>query len=450
MPHRRGGIRADADDTTTRGKHKLSSPPKRWRKGEVMIDFSLTEEQKMLQKTARDFAHNEIKPAVDEIRLMDRKQFTPWDKVKPVYQKGAELGFTNLLIPEAYGGMGMSCMDNVILMEELGAVDLCIAASYFNVSITAPVIFMFGGNEAQKKKWLTALTTSTDHVLASASSEPNVAGADSFCPFPDPRIGLKTFARRDGDDYIISGSKSAFSTNAGAAKTYFVMARTDLSKPGFLSTSMFCVPADTPGLKVGKKTELIGWKTGMHAEVFLDEVRIPVENRIGEEGANSGLFFLKALPYIAGGLAACYVGMARAAFEYAFEYAHQRVSWGQPIANHQAVALKLADMLVDIEAARLMVWKLAYAADTGDPTAATVISPAAKTFAVDVAIKNAERALRILGGYGVAEEYETGKFLTDAWIGDSCDGTRDMLRLNIINFLRMSKGLLPGGPPPGA
>lgn len=414
-----------------------------------MIDFSLTEEQQMLQKTARDFAENEIKPVVDEIRRMDRTKFTPWDKVKPMYQKSAELGFTKLLIPEEYGGMGMSCMDNVILMEELGAVDLTIAASYFNVSITSPVIFMFGANDEQKKKWLTEIAESNDYILASASSEPDVAGADSFCPFPDPKIGLKTLARRDGDDYIISGSKSAFSTNAGAATTYFVMARTNLAQPGFMSTSMFCVPADTPGLKVGKKTELIGWKTGMHAEVFLDEVRIPVANRIGEEGANSGLFFLKALPYIAGGLAACYVGMARAAYEYAFDYAHQRISWGQPIANHQAVALKLADMVVDIEAARLMVWKLAHAADTGDPTAATVISPAAKTFAVDVAIKNAERAMRILGGYGCAEEYETGKFLNDAWIGDSCDGTRDMLRLGIVNFLRMSKGLMPGGPMPG-
>jgi alkylation response protein AidB-like acyl-CoA dehydrogenase len=117
-----------------------------------------------------------------------------------------------------------------------------------------------------------------------------------------------------------------------------------------------------------------------------------------------------------------------------------------PIANHQAVAMKLADMVVDIEAARLMVWKLACAADTGDPQAATVLSPAAKSFAVDVAIRNAERAMRILGGYGVAEEYDTGKFLNDAWVGDSCDGTRDMLRLGIINFIRQTRGKL--GPPP--
>ncbi len=405
-----------------------------------MIDFSLNEEQRMYQETARAFAVNEIKPVVEAIKRMDRSKQVPWDLCRDLYKKGADIGFSKLLIPEEYGGLGGRLMDLVLILEELGAVDVAIAASYFNVSATSPMIILKGGNDEQRKRLLTAMARADDYVLASASSESNVSGADAFCPDQDPKIGLKTFARRDGDYYILNGSKAGFSTNAGAAKAYFIMARTDLDKPGIESTSMFFVPADTPGLTVGKKTELIGWKSAMHCEVYLDDVRIPVANRIGEEGANFGLFFMEVIPYLAAGLAACYVGQARAAFEYAFEYAQNRISWGQPIINHQAVALKLADMMVDVEAARLMVWKLACAADSGDMGTAALLSPAAKSFAIDVAIKNAERCVRILGGYGVAAEYDAGKFLTDAWVGEPCDGTRDLLRLNMLNVLRMMRG----------
>ncbi len=405
-----------------------------------MIDFSLSEEQRMYQQTARDFALKEIKPVAEAIKHMDRSKLTPWDLCRELYRKGSSLGFTRTLIPAEYGGLGGTCMDNVIIMEELGAVDVAIAASYFNVSATSPIIILKGGNEAQRKRWLTAMAEDDDYVLSSASSEPNVSGADAFCPVPDPKIGLKSFARRDGDHYVLNGSKSGFSTNAGAAKAYFIMARTDLDKPGIEATSMFFVPADTPGLTVGKKTELIGWKSAMHCEVFLDDVRISVDNRIGEEGANFGMFFMEVIPYLGAGLAACYVGQARAAFEYAYEYANQRISWGQPIINHQAVALKLADMLVDLEAARLMVWKLAWAADSGDMGTAALLSAGAKSFTMDVAIKNAERCVRILGGYGIAAEYDAGKFLVDAWVGEPCDGTRDLLRLNMLNLLRMMRG----------
>ncbi|MBA3582284.1 MAG: acyl-CoA dehydrogenase family protein [Gammaproteobacteria bacterium] len=408
-----------------------------------MVDFNLSDEQRMYQNTAREFALREIKPVAEAIRQRDPEKQSPWDLMQSVYKKASALGFTKLLIPEQYGGLGGSCLDNVIVMEEFGAADLGIAASYFNVSMTSPIVIIKGGNEAQRQHWLTRLVEEDDFVLASASSEANVAGADSFCPYPDPKIGLRSTAKLDGDSYIINGSKAGFSTNAGAAKAYFVMARTDLNQPAFASTSMFIVDANTPGVTVGKKTKLMGWKTAMHAEVYFDDVRIPVANRIGAEGANAGIFFMQTIPYLASGLAAAYVGMARAAYEYAFEYAHQRVSWGQPIVNHQAVALKLADMVADVEAARLMVWRLACAADANDPYAAGVLSPAAKTFAVDVAIRNAERALKILGGYGLADEYETGKFLNDAWIGDACDGTRDMLRLSMVNFLRMQAGKMP-------
>ncbi|MCU0757820.1 MAG: acyl-CoA/acyl-ACP dehydrogenase [Steroidobacteraceae bacterium] len=415
-----------------------------------MVDFALTDEQRMYQDTARAFAREKLRPVADAIRARDAARQTPWDLFRPVFAEASQLGFTRLLIPEAYGGVGGSCLDNVIVMEEFGAADVGLAASFLGVSATAPMLILRGADEQQKRRWLGEITSCDDFVLASASSEPSVSGADSFSPDPSPSIGLRTLARRDGDHYVLHGTKAGFSTNAGAARAFFIMARTDLAQPAFASTSLFYVPADAPGLTVGRKTELIGWKTAMHAEVYLDEVRVPVGHRIGAEGSNMGLFFMHVLPYLGSGLAAAYVGLARAALDYALDYAHQRISWGKPIVEHQAVALKLADMAADLEAARLLVWKVAWAADRGDPEAAGLLSPIAKTTAVQAAIRNAERAMRILGGYGVAADYETGRMLADAWVGDSCDGTHDLLRLSTVPFMRMARGYLqpPGGGPP--
>ena len=418
-----------------------------------MVDFNLTDEQKMLQETARDFALNEIKPAVEKIEQMDRTKEKPWDYVKDVVKKGTELGFTKLLIPEEYGGIGRTCMDNMLLLEEFGAVDLCIAASYFGVTITSPVIILFGANEKQKKEWLSEICDSDYFILASAGNEPDVAGADTLVPSPDPKMGFKTLAKKDGDDYVINGSKVAFCTNAGIAQGYYVMARTDLSRPAMETSCIFFVPEGTPGLSFGKKTEMLGWKTGHHAEVFLDDCRVGADRMIGAEGMSGQLFIMKALPYFGTCLAACYTGLARAAYEYALKYAQERVSWGKPIVYHQAVGLKLADMLVDIQAARLMAWDAACAVDSGSHLA-NMKSIAAKTFAVDVAIKTTENALKILGGYGVASEYATTKYLQDAWMGWSCDGTPDLLRLQMLNFV-VPPDPMPafmagmGGPPPG-
>lgn len=410
-----------------------------------MIGFELTDEQRMLQQTARDFAASHIAPCAERIRRAE-DGIDPWQEVRPVFLRAAELGFTNLLIPEEHGGVGGSALDHVLIMEELGAADHAIASTYLNISATAPLIILHGGTDAQREAWLPEIAAADDFVLASASSEPDVAGADSFCPSPDPRIGLKSTARREGDEYVLNGAKSGFSTNAGAARGYFVMARTDLSKPARESTAMFFVPADTPGLKVGRRTRLSGWETACQAEVILEDVRIPADRRVGGEGSDAGMIFFRILPYLASGFAATFVGLARAAFDLAFAYAHERVSWGQPIIEHQAVSLKLADMAVEIEAARLMVWRAAAAADTGDPRAGMLYAPAAKTMAVDTAIRCAERAMKILGSYGITREYPAARMLNDAWIGDSCDGTRDVLRLNIIQAMRMAAA---GGPPPG-
>lgn len=398
-----------------------------------MIDFSLTQEQQTLQKTARDFAQSKIKPIVKMLDESNDPTLVPWDLCKGVFHKGADLGFTSLLLPQEYGGMGRKCIDLVLLQEELGVADVGIASNYFNLTAAMALLIAKAGTEEQRRQILSQVSSGEPLLFSAAESEPSVAGSDIFCPTPDPKIGMKTFAQRDGDTYVLNGTKSALVANAGIADAYFIMARTDLDKPMRESMSMFYVPADTPGLKSGKKTEMIGWKTCHHAEIYLDNVRVPTENLIGQEGQAGAILMLLPEMYI--GLAASYVGLARAAYEYALDYAKHRVSWGRPLIEHQAVALKLTDMMVDTQAARLMVWDAAHAADTDPQLAVTVKGPAAKTFAVDVAIKNAQKAVEILGGYGITKEYQAGKFLNDAWIGYSCGFSRDILRLNLVNFM---------------
>ncbi len=397
-----------------------------------MIDFSLSEEQRLLQQKARDYAQNQLQPIVEQIDKSD-VNVDPWSLCKTVFEKGVELGFTSLLLPQEYGGMGRKCTDFALVQEELGAVDVSVASSYFSLTASMSLFVTKAATDEQKKRILSFVNTGKAHLFSAAESEPNVATSDLFCPIPDPKIGMRTFAHRDEDGYILSGNKSCLVTNAGIANAYFILARTSFDLPVQQSMSMFYVPADSPGLKFSKRTDMIGWKPSYHAEIHLDNVRVPKENLMGEEGKAGNLLVL--VPEVAVGLAASYVGLARAAYEYALDYAKTRVSWGRPIIEHQAVALKLAEMMVNTQAARLMVWEAAYTADTDPMMAAMVKAPAAKTFAVDVAIKNAQTAVEILGGYGVTKESKAGKFLNDAWIGYSCDFTKDILRLGLVNFL---------------
>ncbi len=399
-----------------------------------MIDFRLSEEQQLLQKTARDFARREILPVADLIHQSETRNAEPWSHCEDMYRKGKELGFTTLLVPEAYGGLGLRCIDAAIVFEELATADISIAADYFSLNATVPLIILTAGSEQQKSRWLEEFCNSESMMLSGALSEPNVAGSELFCPIPDPKLGIKTFAERKGDEYIVNGQKSAFVTNSGLAENYFILARTDLTRPQFESISIFYVPAGTPGLKTGKRTEMIGWHTSRHAEVFLDQVRVPVTNRIGAEGA--AVQVMSSLPQMPICLAACFVGLARAAYDCAFNYANTRKSGGVTINQHQSVALKLADMYVDLQTARLLVRDAAISVDSDPMTAATLKAPAAKTHAVDVAIRNAQRAVEILGGYGITAEYPAGRYLNDAWIGYACDFTREMLRLGMAPFLQ--------------
>lgn len=396
-----------------------------------MISHAPSDEQLQLQKVARDFATDEIVPVARKVCA--QRDPNPWQSCKSLYARGVELGFTRLLIPEIYGGVGGRMIDAVILLEELGAADVSIAADLFALNMSMPLIILAGGDESQKRGWLERLTSGEPHLLAGALSEPNVAGSEFFTRDPNPKWGIRTRAERAESDYVLSGTKSAFVTNGGIADTYFVLARTAFDRPLWESLSVFLVPSTAAGLSCSARTRMIGWHASHHAQVYLDQVRVNERQRLGAEG--NAAMIMAGLPQMPVGLAACFVGLARAAYAYALDYAQKRHSMGLPIASHQAVGLKLSEMYVAQHMARLAVWDAALDCDQDPMRAATLKAPAAKTLAVDAAIGNAQKAVEILGAYGVTEEYPVGGWLNDAMIGYSCDFTREMLRLGMVQFL---------------
>jgi alkylation response protein AidB-like acyl-CoA dehydrogenase len=376
-----------------------------------MIDFSLTEEQLLLQKTARDFANKEIKSLAIELD----KNPEPVAAQIPfeLYKKAGKLGFSKMTLPEEYGGPELGNLDVIIVMEELATAD-----SGFAAVLQTPNGFikelMVLGTERQRKRWLTEMA-SEDYVgVAWGSGEPDRGGSEMVCTIPDPELGIKTYAKREGEYYVINGTKHAFVTGAGPdTKYYFVTARTDLTKPQFDTITKFIVPADTPGFTVGKQTDKIGWRGAPHAEIYLENVRLTREYIVGEkEGLGRSPFGLD-MPI---GAAAFCVGVARAAFEYAVDYANQRVTWGKPIVNHQAVAMSLAEMKMEIQAARLLVWQAAWNNDAhfGEPGYINTLIPICKAFASDIALKVTQNAMLILGGYGICKEFPLERYHREA------------------------------------
>ncbi len=402
-----------------------------------MVDFTLSKEQVLIQDTARRFAENEIRPVAEQIDAQAHDTDS-WAQCRPLFEKATALGFTTFYIPETYGGAGRGPIDGAIFMEEIAAVDIGIAMT-LGATMGYPMFILVAGTEEQKQKWLPALCDGNLHILAGAQSEPDVAGSELFCPYPDPKLGLHTTARRDGEDYILSGAKAGFITNAGIADAYFVVARTSMEVAPSQSMSLFYIPADLPGLSVGKRTQMLGMKTGHHAPIYFDDVRVPSGNRLGSEG--DALAILGAV--LGQGLGAPFVGLARAAYHYALNYAKERRSWGKSLIEHQAIALMLADMEIEVQAARLLVWDAASAGQNRNPSV-SVKAMAAKIYAVDVAIKTAQNAVKILGAYGVTREYRASKYLCDAITGYALDFTGDVLRLRIAGRLQDPAGQASG------
>jgi acyl-CoA dehydrogenase len=373
-----------------------------------MIDFNLTEEQKALQEMAREFALREMRPNAAKYDKGD--EFS-----EDVMQKAFEVGFLTCTIPTEYGGGGLSDIETVIISEELAA---GCAGMYTTMMVNAlaytPII-VFGTDE-QKKKHLTPQTKKMS--FASFCLTEREAGSDAGAQ--------KTKAERVGDEYIINGSK-CFISNGGIAGLYVVFALTDPSK-GARGMSAFIVPRETPGITIGKEEDKMGHRASNTVELYFEDVRVPSENLLAKEGMGF-IIAMKTLDRTRAPVGAAGVGVARTALEHAIEYAKTRVQFGKPIALFQNNAFKIAQMAMEINAARLLVWHAAWLLDEGKPCGKE--SAMAKTFGSDVAMRVTNEALQILGGYGYMKDYPMEKLMRDAKLLQIYEGTNEIQRLVI-------------------
>src|SRR5262245_6384095 len=373
-----------------------------------MIDFSLTDEQRALRDLAHDFALNEIRPVAPH---HDQTGEFP----RQVVRKAWELGLLNTHVPQEYGGLGLGVLDGCLLAEEnaWGCTGIGTAIEA-NGLAEAPLIV--AGSDAQKKQWLTPMTEEFK-LAAYCVTEPD-AGSDV--------AGIKTMARKSGDEYVLHGQKM-WITNGSVADWYFVLAYTDPSKK-HRGMSAFVVPRDAPGIEVGKKEKNLGQRCSDTRAVTFNDVRVPVSERLGKEGDGFRIA-MSAFDHTRPMVASAAVGLARAAMEHAVGYAKERTTMGVPIARHQAVSFMVADMAKDIEAARLLVWLAAWTIDQGRRN--TREAAYAKAYAADTAMRVTLDAVQIFGGYGFNTEYPVEKLMRDAKVFQIYEGTSQIQRLII-------------------
>ena len=377
------------------------------------MDFSLSEEQQLLKKTVRDFAESELGP---HAREWDEKQDFP----REVFTKLGELGLMGAVWPEEYGGAGMSTLDYAIAMEELSRVDAGVALSVAaHNSLCSGHIFL-AGTEEQKKKYLVPLARG--EKIGCWGLTENSAGSDAG--------GTKTVAVKDGDSWVLNGSKT-FITNGRVADTAVVMAVTDKSK-GKKGISAFVVERGTKGFRPGKKEDKLGVRSSDTSELVLEDVRVPAGNLLGKEG-NGFVDTLRILDRGRIGIAAWSLGIAQASLEQSMKYAKERRQFGHAIAEFQAIQFKIADMATQVDAARLLIWRAAVLRDSGQEH--TVPSSMAKLFATEMAVQVALEAVQIHGGYGFLKDYPVERYLRDSKLGTIGEGTSEVQRLVIAREL---------------
>jgi hypothetical protein len=378
------------------------------------MDFSLSEEHIMIRDAARDFARTELLPGVIE---RDNEQKFPTEQIK----KLGELGFLGMMVDPAYGGGGMDTLSYVLAIEELSKVDAsCSVIMSVNNSLVCYGLEAYG-NEDQKQKYLTKLCTGAS-IGAFCLSEPE-AGSDA--------TSQKTTAIDKGDHYVLNGTKN-WITNGRTADFYIVIAQTDREKK-HKGINAFIVEKGWDGFEIGPKEDKLGIRGSDTHSLIFNDVKVPKENRIGEDGFG----FKFAMKTLAGGrigIAAQALGIAGGAYDLAREYSKVRKSFGKPICDHQAIAFKLADMHTSIEAAKLLVLKAAWDKDHGNDY--TMSGAMAKLYASQVAMDVSVEAVQVHGGNGFVKEYHVERMMRDAKITQIYEGTSEIQKIVI------SRGLL--------
>ncbi|MBT8246059.1 MAG: acyl-CoA dehydrogenase [Winogradskyella sp.] len=380
------------------------------------MDFSLTEEHLMIRDAARDFAQTELLSGVIE---RDEKQSFPQELVR----KMGELGFMGIMVDPKYGGSGMDTISYVLIMEELSKID---ASASVMVSVNNSLV-CYGleayGTEEQKQKYLTKLATG-EHIGAFCLSEPE-AGSDA--------TSQATTAIDKGDHYVLNGTKN-WITNGGRSDVYLVIAQTDREK-GHRGINAFIVEKGMEGFAIGPKEDKLGIRGSDTHTLQFNDVKVPKENRIGEDGFGFK-FAMKTLSGGRIGIAAQALGIAAGGYELALKYSKERKAFGTEICNHQAIAFKLADMYTEIEAARMLVMKAAWQKDQGENY--DMASAMAKLYASKVAMEQTVEAVQIHGGNGFVKEYHVERLMRDAKITQIYEGTSEIQKIVI------SRGVIKG------
>ncbi|HEX7182554.1 MAG TPA: acyl-CoA dehydrogenase family protein [Thermoanaerobaculia bacterium] len=376
------------------------------------VDFSLSEDQELLRQEVRRFAEERIRPGTAE---RDREHRFPVD----VFREMGEMGLLGMMIPEEYGGPGLDALTYCLAMEEIARV--C-PATAVTMSVTNSVcgwpVLKFG-SEDLKRRVLPSLA-SGEALGAFGLTEPG-AGSDA--------ASLRTTARRDGGFWVLNGEK-AWITNAGYAKWYVVVARTN-PEAGKRGISALVVPSDAPGFSVGPPEEKLGLKASQTAAIFFNDCRVPVENLLGEEGQGLRIAFA-TLGHSRLGIAAQSVGIHQRALELAVEYAKDRVQFGVPIAQHQAIQFKIAQIATELAAARILTWSAASLEHTSQ---AGRLAAQAKVYASEAANRACQESLQIHGGNGFHEDYEIARLYRDVRVTTIYEGTSEMQRLVIARSL---------------
>ncbi|MCF6138938.1 acyl-CoA dehydrogenase [Pseudalkalibacillus berkeleyi] len=377
------------------------------------MQFQLTEEHEMIRKMVRDFAKNEVEPTAaerDEEERFDRGLF----------DQMAELGLTGIPWPEEYGGIGADYLSYVIAVEELSRVCASTGVTLSaHTSLAGWPVYKFG-NEEQKQKFLRPMAEGTK-MGAYGLTEPG-SGSDA--------AKMKTTAVRDGNDYIINGSK-IFITNAGDAEIYVVFAVTDRESK-HKGISAFIVEKGTPGFSFGKKEKKLGIRSSPTLEIIFEDCRVPAENRLGEEGEGFKIA-MQTLDGGRNGIAAQAVGIAQGALDVSVAYAKERQQFGKPIGLQQGIGFKLADMATKVEASRLLTYQAAWRESEGLSYGKE--SAMSKLFAGDTAMEVTTEAVQVFGGYGYTKDYPVERYMRDAKITQIYEGTQEIQRLVISRML---------------